>query len=149
MSLRPVQFTILQLATLIVSFAIVFALTRSVAGPVFFAFFSFAPALFMKRHPEDPGFLAYAIAGLIYFIGIAIACFGEELLPRELERLGREASWLVQGALGVLWGAIVCVASYSSAELTRRYINRRPPGPPRANPDATCGPIVWRPLDGK
>jgi hypothetical protein len=145
MSLRPFQFTILRLASLIVCFAIVFASTRSVTGPVFVAFFSFAPAFFMKGSPEDPGLLGCAINGFILFIGVVIAASVEVFLHSKLDGLGREASWLAQAALGLLWGAIVCIAGYSIAKLTKRYIDRKPPRP---LPDDTCGPIIWRRLDG-
>ena len=63
MSLRPFQFTILQLATLIVSFAIVFAFTRSVTGPVFFAFFSAPHSLNGPERTRD----SWAVPSLALF----------------------------------------------------------------------------------
>ena len=90
MSVRPFQFTILQLATLIVGFAIVFACTRSYRGPVFVAFFTVAPALFTKRHREDPGLLGYAIAGVILILGSRSAPLSRRFSTANLSHLGEQ-----------------------------------------------------------
>ena len=68
-------------------------------------FFALAPAILTKWYREDPGLLGYAIIGFSLFIGVLIATFVEERLQSKLSGLGREASWVAQAALGLLWGA--------------------------------------------
>ena len=138
-----------------VSFAVFFACDSSFQWPdrVFCQlFFSVAHALINKRHREEARecFGVGTIAGVMLFGTLGVGCRDRRhsssvFLHSKLNEIGREASWLVEAALGLLWGAFVCVACNSIAKPAKRYINQIRPRP---IPNDTCGPIVWRPLDG-
>jgi hypothetical protein len=144
MWLRPFQFTIRQLVFVIGGLAFFCAVNRSSTAP-FFGALIFACTLFSKRPKPETGLWGCAIALFFMLVVIVIATIVEAHLPGKIDGLGQEVTWLLQFALGFLFGAMVSSAFHSILRLTKRYIDRRPLSPP---PDNTCGPIAWRRLDG-
>jgi hypothetical protein len=137
-SLRPFQFTILQLVTLSVCFAVICAVTRS-SNASFVSFSLIGLNLFTNRSKGDLESVGCTIAGIILFgtlgVGAVIAAFIELSLSRRFDGLGPEVSWLAQATLGLSWGAMVSAACYSIAKLMKRDIDQKPRRPPVPPPD--------------